>query len=144
MSTQHAQYVLLFFSTGSKFHLVSNFTELHTLTQATHSYAPLFKIVSKYRYIIMLVSTVHSVINQHFLRYYKETQLPPLSFGSKSSNQKLGIMQLNLILVTNASTNDKWLIPTFNHLSCIFSYDFRLNKVSVNTKPSSRKTNLSN
>ena len=39
MSTQHAQYVLLYsFSAGSKFHPVSNFTELHALTLATRSY----------------------------------------------------------------------------------------------------------
>ena len=34
-------FVLLFFSTGGKFQLVSNFTELHALIQAAHSYAPL-------------------------------------------------------------------------------------------------------
>ena len=39
MYTQHAHYVLLIFITGSKFQLVSNFTELHALTLATCSYA---------------------------------------------------------------------------------------------------------
>ena len=31
------------FSTGDKFRLVSNFTQLHTLTQVAHSYALLIK-----------------------------------------------------------------------------------------------------
>ena len=38
MSTQHVQYVLPFFSTGSEFRPVSNFMELHTLTLAIRSY----------------------------------------------------------------------------------------------------------
>ena len=37
---------LLFFSTGSKFRLVSNFTEFHALTLATRSYALLVDIIS--------------------------------------------------------------------------------------------------
>ena len=39
MYTQHAHCVLLIFITGSKFQLVSNFTELHALTLAACSYA---------------------------------------------------------------------------------------------------------
>ena len=35
-SMQHVQYVFLF-STGGKFRLVPNFTELHALTQAARS-----------------------------------------------------------------------------------------------------------
>ena len=35
-------FVLLFFSTGGKFQLVSNFTELHALIQAAYSYGPLY------------------------------------------------------------------------------------------------------
>ena len=35
-------FVLLFFSTGGKFQLVSNVTELHALIQAAHSYGPLY------------------------------------------------------------------------------------------------------
>ena len=45
MSTQHAQYVLLILIlAGSKFQLVSNFTELHALTQAARSYALLLQV----------------------------------------------------------------------------------------------------
>jgi len=63
-----------------------------------------------------------------------------MSSTYKSSNQKVWIKQLSMILVANTSTNDK----SFNHLSCLFSCDLGLNKVSVNTKPSSPKTNSSN
>ena len=42
MSTQHAQYVILFiFSSGGKYRPVSNFTELHALTLAARCYAVL-------------------------------------------------------------------------------------------------------
>ena len=45
MSTQHAQYVLLvLILAGSKVRLVSNFTELHGLTQAARSYALLLQV----------------------------------------------------------------------------------------------------
>ena len=46
MSIQHVQYVLLFLVLVVKFQLVSNFMELHTLTQAACSYA-LLTIVNK-------------------------------------------------------------------------------------------------
>ena len=39
MSSTAVQYSVTIFSTGSKFQPVSNFTELHALTQATRSYA---------------------------------------------------------------------------------------------------------
>ena len=44
---QHVQYNVCF-STGGKFRPVSNFTELHALTLAAHSYAllPIYKTVS--------------------------------------------------------------------------------------------------
>ena len=42
MSTQHAQYVILFiFSSGGKYRPVSNFTELYALTLAARCYAVL-------------------------------------------------------------------------------------------------------
>ena len=38
MSTRHAQLRVTVFSTGSEFRPISNFTELHTLTQAARSH----------------------------------------------------------------------------------------------------------
>ena len=48
------------FSTGGKFHPVSNFTELHALTQAVRSYALLISYIAQYYMKLLYKGYMHS------------------------------------------------------------------------------------
>ena len=61
MSMQHAQGVLLFFSTGGKFRPVSNFLQLHVLTLAACSYALLLKYFQK----LTITKSTNPILKQH-------------------------------------------------------------------------------
>ena len=47
MAYVHMQLHVTIFSTGGKFQQGSNFTELHALTQAAHSYALLLYVIMR-------------------------------------------------------------------------------------------------